>query len=122
MNSDFQRTRDEILEEALDLPLSEVPRLLDDRCGTDPQLRSEVERILGVYRRMSNGFMGNAASGWVVPRFERGQRLGRYEIESQMSAGGMSVVYRAQDTGIGRFVAIKVLLPTSEENAAANQR
>ena len=43
-------------------------------------------------------------------------------MESQISTGGMSVVYRALDQGIGRFVAIKMLLPTGEDSAAANRR
>jgi serine/threonine-protein kinase len=38
-----------------------------------------------------------------------GTRLGPYEIQSALGAGGMGEVYRAKDTKLGRDVAIKVL-------------
>jgi serine/threonine-protein kinase len=38
-----------------------------------------------------------------------GSRLGPYEIDSPLGAGGMGEVYRARDSRLGRDVAIKVL-------------
>src|SRR5439155_3852417 len=38
-----------------------------------------------------------------------GVRLGRYEIRSQLGAGGMGEVYLALDTELDRTVAIKIL-------------
>src|SRR5512136_2568677 len=38
-----------------------------------------------------------------------GARLGPYEIQSPLGAGGMGEVYRARDPRLGREVAIKVL-------------
>src|SRR3989475_10475181 len=40
---------------------------------------------------------------------EAGTKLGRYEIRSQIGAGGMGEVYLAQDTKLDRKVAIKFL-------------
>ncbi len=42
-------------------------------------------------------------------RLSPGTRLGPYEIEAAIGAGGMGEVYRAHDSRLGRRVAIKVL-------------
>jgi eukaryotic-like serine/threonine-protein kinase len=51
------------------------------------------------------------------PNFSSGARLGRYEIKTQLGAGGMGEVYLAQDTKLDRKVALKIL----PADLAANQ-
>src|SRR6202161_3629070 len=51
-----------------------------------------------------------------------GTRLGPYEIESPLGAGGMGEVYRALDTRLNRTVAIKILPSHLSDNSEAKQR
>lgn len=51
-----------------------------------------------------------------------GTKLGPYEIESPLGAGGMGEVYRARDTRLGRDVAIKILPPSITTDPVAKQR
>jgi eukaryotic-like serine/threonine-protein kinase len=49
-------------------------------------------------------------------------RLGRYEIERVIGAGGMGIVLKGFDTELNRPVAVKVLAPHLAHNGAARQR
>jgi serine/threonine-protein kinase len=49
-------------------------------------------------------------------------RLGRYEVERLIGAGGMGIVFKGFDTELNRPVAIKVLAPHLAGSGAARQR
>src|ERR1022692_4858828 len=51
-----------------------------------------------------------------------GTRLGPYEIQSPLGAGGMGEVYRARDTRLDRTVAVKVLASHLSSSAELKQR
>src|ERR1700758_5075338 len=48
-------------------------------------------------------------------------RIGKYELE-EFLGGGMSHVYRARDTVIGRTVAVKILTEAGCQDAEAKER
>ncbi len=49
-------------------------------------------------------------------------RIGNYEVVGIIGQGGMGVVFKAFETALNRFVAIKMLLPHLTANGAARQR
>src|SRR6202041_1993112 len=51
-----------------------------------------------------------------------GHKLGPYEIQSPLGAGGMGEVYRAKDTRLDRTVAVKVLLTHLSSNSDLRAR
>src|SRR6202040_1587401 len=51
-----------------------------------------------------------------------GTKLGPYEIQSPLGAGGMGEVYRARDTRLDRDVAVKVLSAKLSSDPASRQR
>jgi eukaryotic-like serine/threonine-protein kinase len=51
-----------------------------------------------------------------------GTKLGPYEIQSPLGAGGMGEVYRARDRRLERTVAVKVLPSHLSDNSEAKQR
>jgi eukaryotic-like serine/threonine-protein kinase len=80
-------------------------------CGADDDLRKEVESLLAkdpsspelVFNHPTIDLTHSA-----IGRLETGARLGPYEIESRLGAGGMAEVWKARDTRLGRLVALKV--------------
>ena len=78
--------------------------------GTDPEVRSRVERMLevesgsGIFDRPPNALLADPTQTVIAA----GAQLGPYKIETQIGAGGMGTVYRGVDTRLGRLVAIKI--------------
>jgi hypothetical protein len=46
---------------------------------------------------------------WGESHFGPGSRIGKYVLEQQIGHGGMAVVYTAQDSQLGRLVALKIM-------------
>ena len=99
------RSLEEIYRAAAERPSGERAAFLQEACP-DKELRREVESLLR-FEHKGDTLMQHsplAPSSGLKP----GMRLGPYEIESRLGAGGMGEVWKARDTRLGRSVAVKV--------------
>src|SRR5712691_4457704 len=102
-----------VLQYALKHAPGERSAFLDEACYGDEVLRKEVESFI-ISHEQSDSFIEEPAFELMANSLGDqtdslvGQSFGPYQIDARIGTGGMGEVYLAQDSRLGRKVALKL--------------
>src|SRR5712671_5123366 len=102
MTPERWRRIEDLFPVAVAQPTAARSAFLEQACANDPDLKREIEALIV---QESAGLLEEPPIALAAPPMSdpsrvmrSGRRLGAFEIQSPLGAGGMGEVYRARDT------------------------